>query len=267
MTSQFLRLSAIAARNLLVGGNVSSLSLLAKPRQMVAYANESMFFFRTFTRRRGLPERTVFDVFPQARFTDISLLNRENDETWLHTVTSFTADIVSLCMLCRAIQPKVVFEIGTLIGYTTAHLALNSPEGCEVHTLDLPPGTEPVLRTGGTDRIHIGLNKERKRYVWEGTAAEKKIQAHFGDSGTFDYSPYYGRVDLFFIDGAHSYDYVRSDTLNALKCCQPGSVIAWHDFGRGPINGVSKWLVEFSKLHRVYAVPGSSVAFCVVRPA
>jgi len=52
-------------------------------------------------------------------------------------------------------------------------LALNSPEGCKVHTLDLPPGTEPVLRTGGTDSIHIGLNKERKRYVWEGTDADR----------------------------------------------------------------------------------------------
>jgi hypothetical protein len=167
-------------------------------------------------------------------------------------------------MLCRAIQPKLVFEIGTLTGYTTAHFALNAPEDCKVVTLDLPPGADPVLRTGGTDSIHIGLNKERKRYLWEGSRAAGKIQSLFGDSARFDYSPYHGRVDLFFIDGAHSYEYVRADTLNALKCCHPGSVIAWHDFGRGPINGVSKWLVEFAKQHRVYAVPGSSVAFSVV---
>ncbi len=265
MTSQLLRLSAIAARNLLIGGNVTSLSLLVKPREMVAYANENLFFFRTFAKRRGLPEKTVFEIFPQARFTDISLLNRAN-ETWIHKVPSFTADIVSLCMLCRAIQPKLVFEVGTFNGYTTSHMALNAPEDCRVYTLDLPPGVDPVLRTRGTDSVYIGLNKQRKRYVWEDTPAASKIQNLFGDSGTFNYSPYYGRVDLFFIDGAHSYEYVRSDTLNALKCCHPGSVIAWHDFGRGAINGVSRWLLEFSKQHRVYAVPGSSVAFCVIAP-
>jgi len=204
VNGQLLRLSGIAARNVLVGANVSS---------------------------------------------------------------PFTVDIVSLCMLCRAVQPKFVFEIGTLIGYTTAHLALNTPEDCRIYTLDLAPGADPVLRIQGRDSFHIGLNKKRKRYVWEATPAARKVQTLFGDSANFDYSPYYGKVDLFFIDGAHSYEYVRSDTLNALKCCHPGSVVAWHDFGRGAVNGISRWLVEFSKQHRVYAVPAGSLAFCVVRAA
>jgi hypothetical protein len=91
-----------------------------------------------------------------------------------------------------------------------------------------------------------------------------KIQPLFGDSASFDYSPFIDRIDLFFIDGAHSYEYVRSDTLNALKCCRPGGVIAWHDFGRAGVNGVSRWLVEFSKQYPVFAVPGGSLAFCVL---
>jgi hypothetical protein len=73
-------------------------------------------------------------------------------------------------------------------------------------------------------------------------------------------------VDFFFIDGAHSYKYVRSDTLNALKCCHPGSVVAWHDFGRMGVNGVTKWLLELSREgHDIYAIHGGSLAFMVIR--
>ena len=37
------------------------------------------------------------------------------------------------------------------------------------------------------------------------------------------------QVDLFFIDGAHSYQYVRQDTLNAFQTCHQGNMIVWRD--------------------------------------
>ena len=37
-------------------------------------------------------------------------------------------------------QGTNIFEIGTFDGRTTLNLALNSPPGCRVYTLDLPPG-------------------------------------------------------------------------------------------------------------------------------
>jgi hypothetical protein len=265
MNSQLLRLYAAAARNFLMGGNVSSLSLLAKPRQMVAYATENLFSFRTVADRRGIPQKNVFEVLPQVRLAEINLCNT-NGETWFRNSASYVADIVSLCLLCQAIKPKVIFEIGTLTGYTAVHMALNCDD-CRIYTLDLPPGEEPTLATTAIDRAHVKMHRESKRYVWESMDIAQKIQTLSGDSASFDYSPYHRRVDLFFIDGAHSYEYVRSDTLNAMHCCHPGSVIAWHDFGRVGVNGVSRWLVEFSKQHRVYSIPGGSIAFCVIPPA
>jgi Methyltransferase domain len=263
MNSQTLQLYATAARNFLMGGNLSSLSLLGKPREMIAYATENLFAFRTMADRRGLPQKNVFDVLPDARFAKIDLCNT-NGETWFRNSASYVADIVSLCLLCRAIQPKVIFEIGTLTGYTSAHMALNSDDDCKIYTLDLPPDGNPALAMTAIDIEHVRMHQGIKRYVWEAKDIARKVQPLFGDSANFDYSPYYGRVDLFFIDGAHSYEYVRSDTLNAMKCCCPGSVIAWHDFGRAGVNGVSRWLMEFSKQHQVYSVPGGSLAFCVL---
>jgi predicted O-methyltransferase YrrM len=265
MNRQILRLYAAAARNLLMGGNLSSLLLLAKPRHMIAYATENLFLFRTFADRRGIPQKNVFEVFPPARFAEVNLCNT-NGETWFGNSASYVADIISLCLLCQAIKPKVIFEIGTLTGYTSAHMALNCDDS-RIYTLDLPPYGKSTLATTAIDGIHIKMHQETKRYVWEGMDIAQKIQTLFGDSATFDYSPFYAKVDLFFIDGAHSYEYVRSDTLNALKCCHPGSVIAWHDFGRVGVNGVSRWLLEFSKQQRVYSVPGASLAYCVIGSA
>jgi Methyltransferase domain len=207
-----------------------------------------------------VPQSNVFDIFPQVRNAQIGLCNL-NGDTWLGTVPSFTADIVSLCLLCRAVEPKTIFEIGTFNGYTAAHLALNTPGDCRIYTLDLPPDGQTSRQLSVTDGDLVKLRGERKMYSWEGTSAAGKVRPVFGDSMTFDFSPYYGKIDLFFIDGAHSYEYVRSDTLSALKCCHPGSVIAWHDFGRMGVNGVSKWLREFSGQQEVYSIPGGSLCF------
>lgn|SRR6266853_1568646 len=253
----------VGLRNLLIGGNLASLLLLTRPRVMVNYVTESLFLLRSFTNHRTLPQRNVFDIFPQARLAELRLCNT-NGVTWFNEVASFTADIVSLCLLCQAIQPKLVFEIGTDHGYTTTHMALNTSVDCEIFTLDLPPDVSPLLPTTFMDDLNIRKYKQRKRYMWEQPNIAPKIHRLFGDSAVFDYSPYHGRVDLFFIDGAHSHEYVRSDTLNALKCCHSGSAIVWHDFGRVGVNGVSRWLVEFSNQHPVYSIPGGSLAFCVI---
>ncbi len=265
MSSQLLRLYAVAARNFLIGGNLTGLLLLGKPREMIGYATENLFSFRSMADRRGIPQKNVFEVLPQAGFAQVNLCNT-NGETWFRSSASYVADIISLCLLCQAIKPTVIFEIGTLTGYTTAHMALNCDE-CTIYTLDLPSGGEPALATTAIDGLHAKMHAETKHYLWEGMDIAEKVHTLFGDSASFDYSPYHGRVDLFFIDGAHSYEYVRSDTLNALKCCHPGSVIVWHDFGRVGVNGVSRWLLEFSKQHRVYSIPGGSIAFCVIPPA
>jgi predicted O-methyltransferase YrrM len=179
----------------------------------------------------------------------------------------FGADIVSLCLLARILKPKVIFEIGTFTGYTALHFALNTPEDAQIYTLDLSkderadPGMQVTVLDQNLVKVHAGT----QRYAFDDSNAAAKATCLYGDSATFDYSPYHGKVDLFFIDGAHSYEYVRSDTRNALKCCHPGSVIAWHDFGRVGVNGVSRWIRELSKEHEIFSIPGGSLTFMVVK--
>ncbi len=230
---------------------------------MVGYASEALFLLRAVTGTRGLEERAVADVIHGAQMQSITLAQTPG-ESWLGPVGSYAVDLASLCLLCRALAPRVVFEIGTLRGYTALHLALNAPADTTVYTLDLPksglPG--PALRTTVVDDAHIRSSASSARYVFEDSPVAGKIRCLFGDSATFDFTPYHARVGLFFIDGAHSYEYVRSDTLNALRCCAPGAVIAWHDFGRMGVNGVSRWLRQLAAQgRRVYAAPGGSLAY------
>jgi hypothetical protein len=263
-STKYLRTSLLGLRNLVIGGNVRAFGLLSKPRDMVYYASETLFLYKTLAEKRKLPQKNIWEVLPSKNATPLVLAGFAED-SWFGPVASYTADIVSLCLLCRRLQPKTIFEVGTLRGYTTYHLALNSPADARIYTLDLPPHQiNTKLQTTLVDDWHIEASHRDRKYIFDGTPEASKVTTLFHDSASFDFSPYYGEIDLFFIDGAHSYEYVRSDSLNAIKCCRKGSVIAWHDFGRTGVNGVSRWLVEFSKEHKIYTIPGGSLAFMVV---
>jgi hypothetical protein len=220
---------------------------------------------------RGLPQKNVFEVLPSSGVEEIALGYLDHPATlygepWFHAVPGYTVDIVSLCLLCRILKPKTVFEIGTLKGYTSYHFALNTGADSRVYTLDLPLD-QPVqrkLKTTLVDEWLVQGHAKTRSYCFDHTAVASKITCLFGDSAVFDYGPYERQVDLFFIDGAHSYEYVKSDTLQAVRCCHPGSVIVWHDFGRAGVNGVSTWLREFARTQPVYSVPGGSLAFAVL---
>src|SRR5574341_526857 len=254
------------ARNFLLGANLAALSLVARPETMFRAIAESLFVSRAVGSRRGLPQKNVFEVLPSAGDHTIRLGGLRSPDHWFWPQSAFTADIISLCLICQIIRPKTIFEIGTLNGYTALHFALNSPDDARVYTLDLPREGEvsSALPTTLIDDLHVRSRPSQRSYCFDGTQVADKITPLLGDSAAFDFSPYRRKVDLFFIDGAHSYPYVRSDTRSALECCHTGSVIAWHDFGRPGADGVTRWLKEFARDHEVYAIPGGSLAFMLV---
>jgi hypothetical protein len=193
------------------------------------------------------------------------------EASWVSPEPFFLADMVTLAMLCQAVRPRRVFEIGTFLGYTALLFAANAPEDAHVFTLDLPPnarsGDSSLRPPKVTALDHKLIRESRTRPAcFQGHRAEEKITPLFGDSAEFNFSPYARAVDLFFIDGAHSYAYVRSDTLKALTCCHPGSLLAWHDYGRAGLSrGVSRCLEEMARDHEIYSVPGSSVAYMLCK--
>lgn len=257
--NQSVRAVTIGIRNILFGANLRSIPQLVSPRLLAFYSTQTLFFYDCLF-RKGLPVKNVREVLPHGEYADVSFF-LGSDDFWINDVPSGGSDLLSLGLITRLIQPKRIFEIGTCRGYTALQFAANAPDA-EVFTLDLPPDASTVLPITVMDKLFSGVEIGE---TLKGRKEAGKIHRLLGDSATFDFSAYSKSIDLFFIDGAHTYEYVKNDTLKALECCHQGSVITWHDYGRRGVNGVTRWLNEFAKSHfPVYRVPNGSLAYGIV---
>lgn len=145
------------------------------------------------------------------------------------------SDLMALAAICKTLSPRRVMEIGTFTGETTWTMAHNLPLSSEILTLDLPP-----------DEIPANFQRYVAGEAFQGTPEAKQINQLYGWSERFDFTPYYGTIDLIFIDGDHTYDAVRNDTAQALKLVKPGGIVIWDDYRYLPCHegcrGVSDYL-------------------------
>lgn len=148
-----------------------------------------------------------------------------------------TSDQEAWILAVLAKDAKRLFEFGTCTGKTTWLWAANSPDDAKVFTLTLPPeqltayqsvdGDSPEARQLARDESCFS------RFLYSGTPEERKVVQLYGDSKTYDEAELAGTMDLVFVDGAHAYSYVLSDSEKALRLVKPGGVVVWHDY-RGP---------------------------------
>ena len=155
-------------------------------------------------------------------------------------------ELIIIARLVVESGAHAVFEFGTFDGRTTLNLANNAGPDARVFSLDLP-----AANAGSTS---APLHRHESRYAekpasgarYRGTDAEPRIIQLYGDSGSFDFSPYRGSMDLVFVDGSHAYRYVVNDSLRALEMLRPrGGTILWHDYGRW--DGVTRALNELRR--------------------
>lgn len=176
-------------------------------------------------------------------------------------------EISSLCHLVSALRPRKVLEIGSFRGLTTLNIAMNAPDA-EIHTLDLPPNFDPA----GTQFANNDPNtiNARGSYYYEGRDEAARLHQHYGDTATFNYGEIGGGVDLCLIDAAHSYDYVRNDTIRSLGLMAKDSLMLWHDYGRNDFMadprdawGVTRFLHEIASAG-VRIIQGTSLGVLVL---
>jgi predicted O-methyltransferase YrrM len=145
------------------------------------------------------------------------------------------AELTLICGYVAELSPARIFEIGTFDGRTTVNLAANAPEDAVVYTLDLPDeliGDETIPATERAEhRSKRGcVLGERFR----ASTMQSRVTQLSGDSRTFDFSPYFGNIDLFFVDGSHTKDATIADSLHAVECVRQGGLVLWHDYGAWP---------------------------------
>jgi len=176
-------------------------------------------------------------------------------------------DRVALGALTQQTCPKKLFEIGTFRGVTAVTLALNAPPDAILFTLDLPPEIETAevaarfysynTASGFHQMAAAGVARDVGQLLAL-CRSGCKIEQLFGDSTTFDYAPYRDVIDLFFIDGCHSQEMARRDTLNAWACVRAGGLIVWHDY---PWPSVQEAIRETDLPVEVTWIEGTNVAF------
>jgi hypothetical protein len=153
-------------------------------------------------------------------------------------------DLIAILSLAKNQNPRAALEFGTYFGSTTANLSLNLPEAT-IHTIDLPEDlSEATALVEGKPVNDLHLIKGRQLgKSFRGTAAEQRIVQHLGDTATYDYSLIQGPVSFFLIDGSHTYEYARSDTLRSFALARNECSFLWHDCDEYT-PGVLKWLLE-----------------------
>lgn len=158
-------------------------------------------------------------------------------------------ELTTITRLIARYQPRRLFEIGTFDGRTTLNMAANAPSDATTFTLDLPCEqlNATVLEIANDDKKYIDKSSSGSRY--KNTDIAKNIHQLFGDSATFDFKSFENSLDFVFVDGSHSYSYVKNDTAIALKLLKNGKgIIVWHDYDTDTVwEGVTRALNELYK--------------------
>lgn len=212
-------------------------------------------------RPRGLiPPRPLGEVIKTS--TTVTLAELEDADGAVSLL-----ELVVIASLVREQDPALSLEIGTFHGRTTLNIAMNQRPGTDVITLDLPAEDLPRVDKALEDSDKKYILKDSSGARFAGRRTEARIVQLYGDSSRYDFSQYAGRVDLVFVDGAHSYDFVLNDSRVALSCVRPGGVVLWHDYDTPHWPGVTRALNELyqtdPRFAEVMHIEGTSL--CLLR--
>lgn len=166
-------------------------------------------------------------------------------------------EAVCLSALMKRANARRVFEFGTYRGVSTTQLVLNLPADGKVLTLDLPVtdlNTQFELDTLG----EVEVVKDARKGELIPPHLRSRIEFIALDSAKFDPGPYEGSMDLVFVDGAHTAEYVKNDSEKGWRMLRPGGILCWHDC-RFNSPSVIKYLRSCS--YHPKRIIGGSIAF------
>ena len=240
-------------------------TLRAGPRDAKQRLIDSYIAIDPFSRIEHRPDLLLLNHIPQVKLTELVQWPEELS-LYLGDVdvsgSTPLLDLLAILALAIAQQPKAALEFGTFWGSTTVNLARNLPNAI-IHTIDLPPDTEEALATtAGKPVDDVYLIESRKLgQAFSGTPFESHIVQHLGDTATYDYNSIKDEVSFFLIDGSHTYEYAKSDTLHAFDLARGNSTFVWHDCDEiHP--GVTRWLGELvDRGLQVKRIEGTVIAY------
>lgn len=240
------RLSRLIYRWLLAAGGalyLLTLGLRNPEHRRFLYSIAAHFGYQPV--RPVIPKVTLADVVPANTMFQLYDPVPSGGEVTLQ-------ELICINALIHRTQPQRLLEIGTLGGRTTLNMVANTPASAEIFTLDLP----------NTEQSRTDTVKEIFGRRWTQL---------YGDSLTFDFSALYNSLDFVFIDANHTYDYVRSDSMQALKLLRNGAgVVVWHDYTSWDWEGNTRALNDLHLSQPVFQalrhIEGTTLAYLDIKP-
>ncbi len=168
-------------------------------------------------------------------------------------------ELTLLAHLARSRFDARIFEIGTSRGRTTLNLALNVGPGGHVFSLDLPQDADvDPGQYAPTQEAEVRVLRRAEYLI--GRQDRLPVTLLQGDSTRFDFSPWYGGIDLVFIDGGHVRTVLESDTVNAFRMIRDGGMILWHDYLQPNCPEVTEFLEDIGHRADVCYVRDTNLA-------
>ncbi|MBL7931686.1 MAG: class I SAM-dependent methyltransferase [Bacteroidia bacterium] len=134
---------------------------------------------------------------------------------------SIVTDYLLLKALSKKLNRPDCFEIGTWRGESALSMAKYANK---VFTLNLSK----------EELLSLGFSEEYANLQGVLCNRADNITQLWGNTFTYDFSPYKNKFDLIFVDGDHKYKSVVNDTKIAVQIMKnKNSVIVWHDYGFG----------------------------------
>jgi SAM-dependent methyltransferase len=238
----------------------------------IFFARNRSFLYRIcshfgYTEKWRLPEPVIPEV-------ELSRIVPENSALQVREpipeyASVLVLELVVINKLIKVHNPGKLFEIGTFDGRTALNMACNSSAGATVYTLDLPKDELDHTKLPLDPRDKKPIDKEVSGSRYLETDCEKKIVQLYGDSATFDFSPFFNAVDFVFIDGSHSYEYVLNDSRQALKLLKNGKgVILWHDYGtfwKGVKKALDELYLGSDEFKGLRQIEGTSLVCLIIK--
>lgn len=189
------------------------LALMSKPSRASVVIHDNGYWRERFVKRFGHT-----NPLTQLEF---SAVVPEEAELGTYTFSgggSMITDLLLLKHLAALPEVNSYFEIGTWRGESMRAVL---PNVTTAFSLDLDHAS--MKRLGFSDDVmkQFGILLDET----------SKLKQFKSDSGTFDYNTVGTSCDLIFIDGDHTYEYVKRDTRNVVEhLTHVKTIIVWHDY-------------------------------------
>jgi predicted O-methyltransferase YrrM len=216
--------------------------------------------------------KVVFELVERS-FSTIPTFTLPIPSSKIGSVTTLEASLISSLLYLS--KPKVIFEFGTFLGYTTSTLLHNSSAESKVFSIDLPrlekhQTLEPKTINWKLVQSNDAYNdayltdlalKMGERYL-SPTISNDRLFLIKQDSLLFNPNDFdlVGSTDFIFLDGGHTDSVVRADTENSLRMLSHSGILIWHDYGSKIHSKVTDVVDEYSESNLVIEIKNTMLA-------